>query len=225
VNLIEKIEDILGAKVKSTALYEQAFSHPSSLRRHQSSSFERLEFLGDRVLSMVIANQLYHQYKKDAEGTLAKRQAALVNKNILREIADSLAFSTLVQANKHDMRSANSSILPDTVEAFIAAIYLDFGYGEAEKFILSHWRKYLSATVAEITDPKSKLQEWVQKKYNLLPIYTVINQTGPDHAPQIHLRLDIPEHDSFEVISITRRQAERDVAAIALKKILPTGDK
>lgn len=210
---------ILGVSPRDQKIYGHALTHPSSVQKGGRTDFERLEFLGDRVLGLVIANMLLEKFPSEQEGTLAKRQAALVRKETLRKIADRMELQNHVQANQHDLMSAHSSILPDAVEALMGALFLDLGLAACEDFITHHWAPFFENEKFGKKDAKSALQEWVQKRTGYVPVYEMIHQSGPDHEPDFTVQVDVPKIGIFSGTAKTRRQAEQITAQKALDKI------
>lgn len=177
-----------------------ALTHPSgvgvsgkqgpgaSQKKGRELDFERLEFLGDRVLGLVIAHLLYQRYPAESEGDLAKRQASLVSRATCRLVAEHLKLQDLLKANKSDMTS-RSSILADSLEALIGGIFLDGGLEEAQKFIENHWTLFWNQAEPPPRDAKTVLQEWAQGQGLLAPQYRLISIEGPAHEPLFHIEV------------------------------------
>mgnify|MGYP000737015360 CR=1 FL=1 len=185
-----KLETKLGVKFKNKNLLIQAFCHRSYLNENPDfylSHNERLEFLGDAVLELVVTEYLYQKYPKKSEGELTNWRAALVNAKMLAEIARELDFNgflLLSRGEAKELGKARQYILANTFEAFIGSIYLDQGYRKTEEFI----KKYLIIKLPEIVkkglfkDAKSRFQEEAQERVGITPIYKVLDEWGPDHA-------------------------------------------
>lgn len=202
--------------------------HPSL--QSELSTYERSEFLGDRVLGLVIATYLYKMHPEDEEGNLARRFSNLVKGETLAKVAENLHLGGAIQmsaSEEHSGGRRNITILADSCEALIGAVYLDGGFEEAEKFILSAWKFLLdSGEDSTELDAKTMLQEHLQKKRWGLPAYSVAEVTGPDHAPEFVIRLYIKETEK-EVFAkgLTKRQAEQEAAAKMLLILRTKGKK
>ncbi|MDD9912167.1 MAG: ribonuclease III [Alphaproteobacteria bacterium] len=165
---------------ENEALFKQALTHKSA---EVYPHYERLEFLGDRILNLCVAELLYGAYPKDQEGVLSKRHAALVRTETLAKVAVELGLDKhIVMSTGEEGTGGRSkpSILADVVEATIAAIYLDGGYQAASQFIQNYWEKRI--TEGELRDPKSHLQEYLQAEKEPLPTYAVLAEEGQDHS-------------------------------------------
>jgi ribonuclease-3 len=212
----------------NNVLLARALMHPSL--QSDLSTYERSEFLGDRVLGLVMATYLYTVHPEDEEGNLARRFSNLVKGETLAKVAESLHLGNAIQmsaSEEHSGGRRNITILADACEALIGAIYLDGGFEAAEKFILSAW-KFLLERGEDSTelDAKTTLQEYLQKKRWGLPAYSVAEVTGPDHAPEFVIRLYIKETEN-EVFAkgLTKRQAEQEAAAKMLLILQTKGKK
>lgn len=218
----------LSYQFKNKVLLARALMHPSL--QSDLSTYERSEFLGDRVLGLVIATYLYTVHPEDEEGNLARRFSNLVKGETLAKVAESLHLGHAIQMSSSEEHSGgrrNITILADACEALIGAIYLDGGFEAAEKFVLSSW-KFLLESGEDSTelDAKTTLQEHLQKKRWGLPAYSVAEVTGPDHAPEFVIRLYVKETD-HEVFAkgLTKRQAEQEAAAKMLLILRTKGKK
>jgi len=210
---IDQIEKILGIKFSDRSLLEQAFTHKSK-SMSISKNNERLEFLGDRVLGLVIASFLSNEYPKDAEGVLDKKLASLVNKETCSKIISSLKidqFLSLSKAQKQN-KAGNRKILGDLCESIIGAVFLDKGFEHARKFVLKIWKDNLKNTLNVIIDPKTKLQEYSLKLYKKLPIYKYISNSGPSHKPNFKVSVSIEKSKSFSAIGSSKKIAETNAA-------------
>lgn len=210
---IDQIEKIIGIKFSDRSLIEQAFTHKSK-SMSISKNNERLEFLGDRVLGLVIAGFLSNEYPKDAEGVLDKKLASLVNKETCSKIISSLKidqFLSLSKAQKQN-KAGNRKILGDLCESIIGAVFLDKGFEHARKFVLKIWKDNLKNTLNVIIDPKTKLQEYSLKLYKKLPIYKYISNSGPSHKPNFKVSVSIEKSKSFSAIGSSKKIAETNAA-------------
>ena len=198
-------------------LLEKALTHTSMFaQKKHSYDFERLEFLGDRVLGLVIATYLYQQYPHEKEGVLARYQAVLVSRDTCKKIGESIGLLNFIQYNATDYQSKNTALLANAIEALLGAMYLDGGIEPCQNFIYKHWSKDLLQTQQK--DPKTVVQEWAQKKYNLLPEYTLIEQSGTAHSPTFHYKIFIPPKYDASGMGNNRKQAEQNAAQNFIQK-------
>ncbi len=215
----KEIQEILGYTFKDTEWLKRALTHSSS---GEERNYQRLEFLGDRVLGLVIAHALFTEFSDENEGGLAKRYTALVQGKTLaiiaqeQNIGDHIIFS---EAEKNAGGNLNENILSDVVESLLGAIHVDGGYEEARKVILSLYGDKIHTLREAPQDPKTELQEWVQARGLGLPQYNIVDRTGPDHAPEFHVQLDIEGEKSLIALGQSRRQAEK-IAATDMLKLL-----
>ena len=212
------LEKILGHKFRDSSLLEQAITHPSL---EGKDNFQRLEFLGDRVLGFVIAGAVYRTFRGDDEGRLSRRQAHLVRKETIARIAKDLGLEGHVRmtdtARRAGMR-AQQSISADALEAIIGALYLDGGLRVAETFIKRYWKTALELP-AIAKDPKSALQEWAQARAKPLPEYTIKSRKGPDHAPRFVIKVSVEGAGMAEAEGASKQETETLAASALLKKI------
>lgn len=217
------LEARLGHSFTDKNLLEQALSHPSL---GTGVSYQRLEFLGDRVLGLVVSDLLYHARPDDPEGALSRRHTQLVRRETLAGVGRELGLKDFIRASVSLAQSgdrAEESALADVVEAIIAALYLDGGLDLARIFIEQHWLERLHGDVPA-RDPKSALQEWVQGRGGPTPSYEILGRTGPDHAPRFRVAVRSGDFGSAESEGRSRQDAER-AAARALLAILKAGEK
>lgn len=198
-------------------LLKKALTHPSLAQKSKLENYERCEFLGDRVLGLVIASYLYHQYPHNKEGELSRRFTNLVRKEALAKVAQALNLGDFIYMSDSELASEgnkNESILADACEALIGAIYLDGGFESAYRFVLEQWSPLLEEQSVEIAvDAKTQLQEFLQKQKQPLPHYSVIAITGPDHAPYFKVSLSVKDERPVYGEGSSRRQAEQQAAA------------
>lgn len=210
----------IGYSFQSPDLLSQALIHASAVGRNDRGN-ERLEFLGDRVLGLVIAETLFHA-RNEAEGDLARRLAHLVKRDALAEIAKQLNLGEYLTFAKNDQKEnhrLNANILADAMEAVIAALYLDGGLEAARGFILRFWQDRLTARSAPPTDNKTKLQEWALGRGLPLPAYEVVGQDGPPHAPVFDVAVKIEGQGSATGRGPSKKIAEQGAAAAMLSKL------
>lgn len=202
---MDRLRKNLGYAFQNPDHLLQALTHTSMAKK----SYERMEFLGDRILSFVVADMLYAAFPSEEEGALAKRHSALVNQSALVVIAEQINLRDYVQVSGSD-KNVTDSVLADVVEALIAALYLDGGFDVAAQFIRRFWAPVLHVA-APPEDSKSRLQEWAQARGLALPVYTVIERTGPDHQPHftVEVILDgfMPQRGQGPSKQIAEKQA------------------
>lgn len=212
------IEGKIGHKFADKKLLHVALTHASS----GAVNNERLEFLGDRVLGLAVAQLLYRQYVQESEGDLAKRLTALVQQSALLRVAQNIGLAAELQLSAGE-RSAGEqvadAILADGVEALIGAVFIDGGYAMAEKVVAKLWGDLLSQQPAPPEDSKTALQEWVQARGLPLPVYTAVAQSGPAHAPLFTIELSVKGHASITAKAANKRAAEKEAARLMLERL------
>ena len=215
-NLNKELEIILNYNFKNVDLLKQSLVHKSF---DNSSNNEKLEFLGDRVLGLIISKKLIEIYPEEKEGIIDKKFANLVNKKTCSDIAKKLdikKFMFLGPSHKSLERSADK-IMGDCLEALIGAIYLDGGLKSAEKVVLNFWKKYLENSALPLIDAKTQLQEHSLKKFKQLPKYTFYKKTGPQHNPVFKTDVQIPNSKKVTGIGSSKKNAQQDAADKLLK--------
>ncbi len=221
----EKFETRFGVTVQNVALFQEALTHRSYLNEHREYTFphnERLEFLGDAVLELVVTEHLFHNFD-NPEGELTSFRAALVNGEMLATIGRDLGvqdFLLMSRGEARDTGRARSYLIANAVEAIIGAIYLDQGYGPAAAFI----EKYILSRLPEVleqelyTDPKSRFQETAQEKVGVTPSYRVLKEWGPDHDRHFIAGVYLDEEKVAEGEGASKQEAQRAAAKAALEK-------
>lgn len=204
------IENILGHHFKRKILLNQALTPPVLQHRKNGRAFERLEFLGDRVLGLIIAEALYAHYSHDEEGKLAKRFSYLTSREFCNIIAENINLSTFLPLKEKDLKG--TSILANCVEALIAALYIDGGLNSAQNFIYKYWQTAIYDLEELPKDPKTLVQEWAQKNGLEIPQYTEINRVGPDHAPRYVLEVSLENGLTARGEGKNKKLAEKDAA-------------
>ncbi len=219
---LKLLTEQLGITFNNPALLEQALVHRSYLNEHELTMGhnERLEFLGDAVLELIVSNFLYQQFPDKPEGDLTAIRAALVRRETLRDVAEELEFHKFIKLSKGEAKSAanQAAILSNAVEAVIGAIYLDLGLPAAEKFIQQFIIPKTDTIMASQTyiDAKSHLQELTQEKEGITPIYKVTNESGPDHNKIFEVAVFIGNKELARGTGNSKQAAETDAAAHAL---------
>ncbi|MBI2635212.1 MAG: ribonuclease III [Parcubacteria group bacterium] len=215
----------LGIKFKNENLLKQAFIHRSYLNENPAFSLghnERLEFLGDAVLELIVTDYLYKNYPDLAEGEMTSLRAALVNSQMLLQISDRLGFNDYLYLSKGEAKEINRGrqyILANTFEAFIGALYLDQGYESAEKFILKNLIPELKNVIEKKLwrDAKSLFQEAAQERVGITPTYEVLETTGPDHAKKFIIGVYLEKELVASGEGASKSEAQQQAAENALK--------
>ena len=215
---IDKLQKKIKVNFKNKSLLKKALTHKSA---DQTENNEKLEFLGDRVLGLVISKKVIDLYPEEKEGDLDKRFARLVNRETCSKIAWSIDIQKyLLLGDSHKKISKlDSKILSDSCEALIGAIYIDKGFDFVSKFILNIWRDNLENSNITILDSKTRLQEYSLKTYKKLPAYILINSYGPRHKPIFKISVNIPNSKKFIGSGNSKQQAEQDGAKKLLENI------
>ena len=180
-------------------------------------TYERLEFLGDRVIGLVVAEMLYQKFPKEDEGAMAKRFVALTREETLADIARNIGLPDLIKTSQDTLRQ-NDSVLSDVCEAVMAAIYLDKGLPAVREFMDPLWGPILDAEIQVPQDAKSALQEWCQKKYKEIPTYELMERTGPDHQPVFQVQVQIRKRKALGS-GPSKKVAEQNAAETLLKSL------
>ena len=204
------IEDILGYDFKKKTLLVQAMSPPVLQHRKNGRVFERLEFLGDRVLAIVIAEALYSYYTHDEEGKLAKRLGYLTSREFCHKVAETIDLAQFLPISKDDI--IGTSILSNCIEALIAALYIDGGIEASQNFIHKYWGSAIQDIDEMPKDHKTLVQEWSQKHGMEIPEYMQVDRTGPDHAPSYIVEVVLKNGLTSTGQGKNKKLAERDAA-------------
>jgi ribonuclease-3 len=230
---------LLGHNFSQPALLAEALTHPSALpagrkgrqrarRAAAPRNYERLEFLGDRVLGLVVADLLWHRFEAEPEGPLTRRYAQLVRRETLAVVAIEIGLDRMIQLSPAEAASGaarSPTILADVLEAVIAAIYLDGGFNAAFAFVERWWGPRLADMERPPRDPKTLLQEWAQGRGLPLPEYRLLGTSGPDHALQFTIAVRVAGHDEASATASSKRTAGTAAAAVLLERLSdrPTG--
>lgn len=222
---LEKIEERLGYKFQDLSLLEQSFVHKSFLNEHMElvkGSNERLEFLGDSVLGLIISEFLYQKFPEYTEGALSELRARLVESKALQNYIEKLNISSHLIKGKGESREENkASLVADLFEAIVGAIYLDGGYENVKSFLFNNFQTEFEATMgAPSRNWKTELQDFAQKKYATKPIYRIVHEEGPDHAKIFHVTVSILEVDRGFGVGTSKKQAETNAAEQAISKVM-----
>lgn len=208
---------------KKPDLLRVALTHASALTPSDSVtlSYQRLEFLGDRVLGLVVADMLHHHFPNADEGELARRFNHMVKRETCAEIAQDLKVGDAMRIGQSEAQTGGRkkvALLADICEAVIAAIYLDGGFPAAEKFVKSHWEPRMLSWSGPLRDAKTTLQEWAQSKGLPTPKYDVVSREGPDHAPQFVVGVSVKGLADGEGKGGSKRIAEQNAAEAVLRR-------
>ena len=217
----DKLQTRLGYRFKDIDLLEQALTHSSAVSpaRRIERSYQRLEFLGDRVLGLVVADMLFRRYPKSNEGDLSRSLNTLVRKETCAVIARQRELGRELILGESEARSGGAekdAILGDVTEAVIGAIYLDGGLEDARAFIEPRFAEFLNGGQASRADAKTTLQEWAQARGLEPPTYQLVERTGPDHAPEFTIAVDLAGFERVEAIGPSKKIAEHKAAELFL---------
>ena len=219
---IDQLEKQIKYKFKNVNLLKEALTHSSyNLKKSRvtNKNYERLEFLGDRVLGLVLAEYFFKYFPSFNEGSLNDYLQKYANQSTLAEYANKINLSIFLKIQKGDNLDNNKSILSDVVESIIGAIYIDSGLVKCKNFILNEIVKKHSSFPKPIKHPKSTLQEYCLDKYKTLPKYTMINKSGTDHLPTYIVSVSIKNIDNVSAAGTNLKNAE-EAAALKLLNIL-----
>lgn len=216
--------EILGYKFKNSKLLEEALTHPSICVKNNSkitrNSYERLEFLGDAALSLVISDFLMEKFPEEDEGKLAKRRSGLVSGEMLAKIATRVNLGEKIEMAESERKldgHKNANNLENALEAVIGAIYLDSGIEETKRVVKHIWQPYIEEMIDVPSDPKSKLQEILQKNGKPLPLYELVESSGPKHMLKFKIRLTALGFEEVIGEGKSKQQAEKEAATLLLK--------
>jgi ribonuclease-3 len=237
----EDLAQLIGHAFARPELLAEALTHPSALpprrpgrrrprrvapngvpRGTPRGDYERLEFLGDRVLGLVIADLLWRGFEHEQEGPLTRRFTHLVRRDALARVAAAIGLDRHLQLSPAEAAAGaarNPGILADVLEAVIAAIYLDGGLSAAVAFIERFWEPLLAEMEAPPSDPKTTLQEWAQARGLPLPAYELIATSGPDHAPHFTVSVRVSGQEEASATASSKRAAETGAAAALLERL------
>ncbi|KQT54206.1 ribonuclease III [Aureimonas sp. Leaf454] len=217
---LEELERRIGLTVADRARLERALTH-ASLKSNAASSYERLEFLGDRVLGLVVAEKLFEMFPSASEGEMSLRLNALVSAEACAEIADEIGLAPFIRHGgdlKKVKGEKTKGVRADVVEALIAAIYLGNGMDDARDFILRFWSQKFGSVGEARRDAKTALQEWVHTRTTKPPRYEMVDRTGPDHDPVFTVRAIIENVEPADGSGRSKRLAEQEAAALILRR-------
>jgi ribonuclease III len=217
------IEERIGHKFADAALLMTAMTHVSALKpsRKRGESYQRLEFLGDHVLGLIVSDMLYRAFPNADEGELSKRLADLVRKESCADVAKSLGLAEDIKLGAVGAGAGarlRKSVLGDICEAVIGAVFLDGGYPAASEFVERNWTERMRKPRQPLRDPKTVLQEWAQGKGLPTPVYREVERTGPHHDPQFRVAVDLPGLAPAEGVGGSKRAAEKVAASVMIER-------
>ena len=212
------LEKKLKIKFTDQKIFLKSLTHKSY---DSINNNEKIEFLGDRVLGLIIAKKLLEIYPEEKEGVLDKKFASLVNKKKCLEIAKKIELEKyiLIFNPKNKKISIEDKVVADCLEALIGAIYLDKGFNFSEKFILNLWSEHITASIITQIDSKTLLQERSLKVFKVLPIYKLISNTGPRHKPLFKVAVKLKNTKFFTATGASKKDAEQNAALLCLENI------
>ena len=213
---IKEFEAVIDYIFKNKDLLHQALTHKSF---NNNVNNEKLEFLGDRVLGLIISKKLLDKFPYEKEGIIDKKFANLVNKKTCIKIAKKLNIKKFIYlgASHKNLERSVDKIISDCLEALVGAIYLDGGLKSSEKFIYNFWNTYLDKSVVTLIDSKTKLQEYSLKKFKKLPKYTFFKKSGPQHNPIFKTEVEIPESMKIIGVGSSKKNAQQNAAEKLIK--------
>ncbi len=221
-----KLENILGVKIKDISLFELAFTHKSAVNEYSTLKFhnERIEFLGDAVLELVVTEYLYKHFPDMDEGKMTNLRASLVKGKMLAEIAKELKLGQFLKISKWEEKfwwRKKSSILANTMESILGAVYLDTGIKNAEKIILTFIVPKLEEIMKKgsYMDAKTSFQQIIQDKFRITPNYKLISDTGPDHDKIFEIAVMVNDKEYWRGKGNSKQNAEQAAAENALEQL------
>jgi len=223
------VEAKIGYRFNDSSLLDRALTHVSALSgpRNPAGSYQRLEFLGDHVLGLVISDMLFRAFPRANEGELSRRLADLVRKDACAEVARTLDLGAAIKLGGSEAQGGGRrrpTILGDVCEALIGAVFLDGGYAAAGEFIERFWSDRMLAPARPLRDAKTMLQEWAQARGLPTPTYREVARTGPHHDPEFLVAVELPDRPPAEGLGRSKRAAEQAAAAAMLKREGVAGD-
>jgi ribonuclease-3 len=218
------LEERIGYQFADKALLERALTHISALSggpQNRVASYQRLEFLGDHVLGLVISDMLYRAFGRANEGELSRRLADLVRKDACADVARAMELGPELKLGNSESQAGGrkrATILADVCEALLGAVFVDGGYQAAAQVIEAFWKPRMMRPVRSLRDPKTMLQEWAQARGLPTPVYEEVSRTGPHHDPKFRVAVTLPERPPAEGTGSSKRAAEQAAAAEMLAR-------
>ena len=218
---VQAFQGRLGHQFAQPELLIRALTH-SSISSQTRPDNQRLEFLGDRVLGLVVSEALFRADMDASEGKMAPRFNALVRKETCAEVADEIELGVVLKLGRSEMLSGGRrkhALLADALEAVIAAVYLDAGFEAARKVVLNLWDTRINSVADDARDAKTALQEWAQARGQTPPAYVETSRSGPDHAPIFAIEVRLASGESAQGKAATKRRAEQIAAGEMLEQL------
>lgn len=218
---LRAFSDRLGYDFTKPELLVRAVTHSSMVSPHRDDN-QRLEFLGDRVLGLVMAEALLHADPNAPEGLLAPRYNALVRREACADVARQIDLGAVLKLGRSEMKSGGrrkEALLADAMEAVIAAVYQDGGFDAARRVVLTLWGDRVRNVAADARDAKTALQEWAQARGEVPPQYVEVARSGPDHQPVFTIEVRLASGPAERATAGSKRQAEQAAATALLKKV------
>ncbi len=220
---IPALEERLGYNFANRTLLEQALTHVSAINsgRLRSESYQRLEFLGDRVLGLTVSEMLFAHFPKATEGEMSRRLAELVRLETCAEVAEEWGLSDWLRLGAGEASTGGArkaAILGDVCEALIGAVFLDGGYAPARALVEKGWAQRMQQPRRPLRDPKTSLQEWAQARGNPPPVYREIERAGPAHKPEFTIAVDVEGFASIEARGASKRAGEQAAARAFMQR-------
>ena len=222
---LSELEARLGHSFADPALAERALTHVSAPNA-RGASYQRLEFLGDRVLGLVVSEMLYEAYPDAPEGDLSVRLARLVRREACAEVAESWDVGPHVEMGQGEARGGGrkkAAILGDVCESLIGAVFLDGGFDAARALVRRHWENRMRADAAPIQDAKTAVQEWAQARGLATPIYSEVERSGPAHLPRFVMQVELDGYEPERGEASSKRAAEQEAAKAFLDRWMQPG--
>jgi ribonuclease III len=216
-------EERIGYRFKQAALLQQALTHISALSgaRNRAGSYQRLEFLGDHVLGLVVSDMLFRAFPKADEGEMSRRLADLVRKEACADVARVIELGAAIRLGASESNAGGrerTAILADVCEALIGAVFIDGGYAAAAVMISRLWEERMRVPVRPLRDSKTVLQEWAQARGLPTPAYREVERKGPDHDPEFRVKVELPKFAPAEGLGRSKRAAEQAAATAMLSR-------
>ena len=218
IELPDFIAEALGRAPKDPKLFERALTHGS----HSGDTYERLEFLGDRVLGLVVATWLYERFPSEPEGKMSRRYNALVERETCADVGHALDLPPHIRLGRQareNHANLSENVVGDVVEAILGAIYLDGGLEPADRFVRTHWAPFLDTQKRAPVHPKSALQERAAAKNLGIPLYELVSRFGAHHAPRFKVKVSLGRHGEAEAEGASKQEAETAAAAALLENL------
>ncbi|MGA7656282.1 MAG: ribonuclease III [Methylocella sp.] len=212
---LKALEERIGHVFTDGKLIAAALTHVSAVTGRKRETYQRLEFLGDRVLGLAVSEMLYEAFPAADEGELSRRLAGLVRKESCAEVALAWGIETHIRLGDGEKHAgaANMAILGDVCESIIGAVFLDAGYGAAKTVVAAAFGARMLSPEHPLRDPKTLLQEWAQGRGLPTPLYRETARSGPDHAPEFTISVEVPGYPHAEARGFAKRLAEQAAAA------------